>query len=166
MTLPDFLKPSLDVVFCGTAAGTESASRGHYYARPNNRFWTVLHSVGFTSERLRQHEDYRLTEFGIGLTDLVKLHSGNDVALRSGMYDVPGFICKIETCTPRFVAFNGKRAAATFLGLCTTACVAYGALERTIGRTRLFVLPSTSGSANGAWDIQHWHSLAELIAQR
>jgi double-stranded uracil-DNA glycosylase len=117
MILPDFLKPCLDVVFCGSAAGNASASRGHYYAGPGNKFWTVLHTAGLTSERLRPDSDRRVTEFGIGLTDLVKLHSGNDVALRASMYDVPDFVRKIEVCAPRFLAFNGKRSAAAFLGL-------------------------------------------------
>jgi TDG/mug DNA glycosylase family protein len=81
------------------------------------------------------------------------------------MYDVTSFVRKIETCAPRFLAFNGKRSAAAFLGLSTTGSVRYGLLEATIGQTRLFVLPSTSGSANGVWDIQHWHAMAALISQ-
>src|SRR5438067_2015906 len=37
--LPDHLRPGLSIVFCGTAVGTASASRGHYYAGPGNDFW-------------------------------------------------------------------------------------------------------------------------------
>jgi TDG/mug DNA glycosylase family protein len=166
MILADFLKPSLDVVFCGTAAGNESATLGHYYAGANNKFWTTLHSVGLTSVQLLPISDHRVTEFGIGLTDLVKLHSGNDVTLRRKMYDVSGFIRKIEVFAPRFLAFNGKKAAAAYLGLRTTGPVDFGPLERAIGRTRLFVLTSTSGSANGVWNVQLWHALAKLVAQR
>lgn len=44
--LPDVLKPDLKIVFCGTAAGRESAARGAYYAGSGNSFWKTLHEVG------------------------------------------------------------------------------------------------------------------------
>ena len=37
--LPDVLQPDLKVVFCGTAAGTQSAQAGTYYAGRGNYFW-------------------------------------------------------------------------------------------------------------------------------
>jgi G:T/U-mismatch repair DNA glycosylase len=37
--LPDVLQPDLKVVFCGTAAGTQSAQAGAYYAGRGNYFW-------------------------------------------------------------------------------------------------------------------------------
>jgi len=49
--LPDLLRPNLDVVFVGTAAGRYSAALGAYYARPSNLFWPTLHKVGLTSLR-------------------------------------------------------------------------------------------------------------------
>lgn len=165
MILPDYLEHSLDVVFCGTAAGNASAGLGHYYAGRGNKFWGVLSEVGLVAEGLGPESDHRVVEYRIGLTDLVKLHSGNDNTLRRPMYDVTGFEAKIQRFAPRYAAFNGKRAAAAYLGLRDTGAIQFGALDRSIGDTALYVLPSTSGSASGVWDIGYWRRLATLIAK-
>ena len=70
--LPDLLDYNLDVVFCGTGAGTESARRQHYYAGSGNKFWPTLYTVGLTRRRLRPSDYEMLLDFRIGLTDLVK----------------------------------------------------------------------------------------------
>ena len=46
--LPDRLKPGLKLVFCGTAAGRQSALQQAYYAHGQNKFWTTLHKTGLT----------------------------------------------------------------------------------------------------------------------
>jgi TDG/mug DNA glycosylase family protein len=166
MILSDYLADSLNVVFCGTAAGNLSAVRGHYYAGRGNKFWTVLRNAGFVSERLGPELDHTVIDHRVGLTDLAKFHSGNDDALRREMYDVPSFERKIEKFAPRYLAFNGKRAAAAYLGLRSTRAIAFGALGRTIGNTVIYLLPSTSGSANSVWDVECWRSLAKLIAMK
>ena len=78
MILPDLLAPGLDIVFCGTAVGAESARRRAYYAGPGNAFWPTLAQVGLTPRRLKPEEYPLLLTFGIGLTDLAKHVSGND----------------------------------------------------------------------------------------
>jgi hypothetical protein len=82
--LPDLLQPNLRIVFCGTAAGTISAQRGHYYAHLQNKFWATLHAIGLTSRRLDPSEFRRLADWGIGLTDIAKHVSGKDWQLPSG----------------------------------------------------------------------------------
>ena len=54
--LKDLLAPGLKIVFCGTAAGEVSATRGEYYAGPGNKFWAVLHKIGLTPRRLAPGE--------------------------------------------------------------------------------------------------------------
>lgn len=163
MILPDYLKPGLAVVFCGTAAGDRSAERGHFYAGRGNRFWPMLHQTGLTPLRLRPDECHRVMEHGIGPTNLVKHHSGSDASLTQGMFDISGFEEKIRANTPRFVAFNGKKGAQTYWGIRSTK-LDYGLHQRTIGSTRVFVLPSTSMAANGSWSEEPWHDLADLVA--
>jgi len=68
--LHDQLRADLRLVFVGTAASTRSASVGHYYAHPGNRFWRALHEVGITSRRHEPNEFASLLELGIGFTDL------------------------------------------------------------------------------------------------
>ena len=45
-TLPDLLRPGLDLVFVGINPGSYSAAKGHYYARPGNLFWWALSESG------------------------------------------------------------------------------------------------------------------------
>ena len=156
--LPDVLQEDLSLVFCGTAAGKRSAEEGAYYAHPGNRFWPTLHDIGLTPRRLRPDEFTLLPRFGIGLTDVAKLHFGNDSELPRDAFDVAGLIEKIEHWRPRIVAFTSKAAARAALG----RSHGYGLCEQRIGDTQLFVLPSPSGQARGHWDIGPWRELAAL----
>ena len=113
--LPDVLAVGLDVVFCGSAAGTRSASAGAYYAGPGNRFWPTLFSIGLMPEQIRPANFRHVVRYGIGLTDLAKKASGSDASLSTSDYDGPSLRKKIGANAPRLLAFNGKRAASLFL---------------------------------------------------
>ena len=72
--LPDVLKPGLAIVFCGTAAGNESARRRAYYAGLGNAFWPTLAKVGLTPCQLAPEEfwnvittflDVKLISYGL-----------------------------------------------------------------------------------------------------
>jgi len=158
--LPDLLRPGLRLVFCGTAAGHVSARRGAYYAGPGNRFWPMLAATGLTPRLFRPEEFPSLIELGIGLTDIAKSASGPDRAIPIRAEDAAELGAKIEAHGPAILAFNGKCAAGRFFGTRT----AYGWQAATIGRTRLFVLPSTSGAARGFWDEAPWRELAAAAA--
>lgn len=157
--LPDLLKPGLKVVFCGTAAGSKSARAGSYYAGPGNQFWSVLHRVGLTPRRFAPQEFRELLSFGIGLTDLGKETSGSDSEVAVTDPDVQSLRLRVLKYSPRVLAFNGKRSATAFLGRATS----YGRQVETIGRTDLFVLPSTSGTARGHWNESYWRDLAKWV---
>ena len=159
--LPDLLKPDLDLVICGTAAGQRSAEVGAYYAHRSNKFWRVLAEIDLTSRRLAPEEYPLLLEFGIGLTDLAKYYSGADSGLTDGDLDVAGFRRKIEAVAPRILAFNGKTAARLVLG--GRHPVDYGRQNICFGQTLVFVLPSTSGRAGGFWDAGPWNDCARLV---
>jgi TDG/mug DNA glycosylase family protein len=159
--LPDVLAPGLKIVFCGTAAGERSAQRGCYYAGPGNRFWLTLAEIGLTPGRLRPEEFRELPSYGLGLTDLAKKVSGADSTLRSSDFDVEAFRSRLIEAAPRFIAFNGKRAAAAFLGR-RTRDVPVGPLPLRIGTAEVFMLPSTSGAARQHWSIEPWFALARL----
>ncbi|HZX70634.1 MAG TPA: mismatch-specific DNA-glycosylase [Rhodanobacter sp.] len=156
--LSDLLRPGLDLVFCGTAAGKRSAAERAYYAHPGNLFWRALHDAGLTPHQLTPSEFPHLLEYGIGLTDLAKRHAGNDNELPRDAFDVSALLGKIERYAPRLLAFTSKNAARTALG----HAVGYGLQIETFGNTRLFVLPSPSGQARGHWDLAPWLALAKL----
>ena len=158
--LPDLLKPNLKVVFCGTAAGSKSAEVGFYYAGPGNKFWKTLFETGFTSRLLMPSEFKKLVDWDIGLTDMVKDKSGMDSVLSKNDFKNNGLVRKITKYKPLYLCFNGKKAAKEFYGV---PHIEYGLQEKKIKDTKIFVVPSTSGAANGFWNIHYWKTLSKAI---
>jgi TDG/mug DNA glycosylase family protein len=156
--LPDVLAPDLKIVFCGTAAGNESARVGAYYAHPGNKFWHTLYVVGLTPQQLRPAEFRRVLDFGIGLTDLAKFVSGNDDTLKPHDLDAAALTAKILRFQPRVLAFTSKTAGMVYTGLRT---IPFGRQPARIGATDVFVLPSPSGLARRSWNVEHWQAAAD-----
>ncbi|MEX0982385.1 MAG: mismatch-specific DNA-glycosylase [Bacteroidales bacterium] len=162
--IPDVLTYNLEVVFCGTAKGEASAMKGFYYAGPGNKFYGTLYKVGFTPLKLEPKDCFDINRYKIGLTDLVHTEFGNDSDISDSSYDVDEFLKKIERFQPNFVAFNGKTSASYFLGYRgITSLVDFGMQEMKIGRSQLYVLPSTSGSARRYWVESYWVELFRRI---
>lgn len=156
--LPNMLRPGLQVVFCGTAAGTASARAKAYYAGPGNAFWRTLHATGLTPTQLAPSEYRRLLDFGIGLTDLCKVRYGSDAEVGTAEFDVDELQSRIREVEPAYLAFNGKNAAQGAL----ERPVDFGPQEEQIGGATVWVLPSTSGAARRYWDIGPWEELARV----
>lgn len=142
--LPDVLKPDLKIVFCGTAAGRKSAELGFYYAGNGNKFWKTLFETGLTPRLLMPSEFSELINWGIGLTDMVKDKSGMDNNLMRSDFKNNGLVEKIQKYNPRYLCFNGKKAAKEFYGY---NYVEYGLQEKRVYDTSIFIAPSTSGAA-------------------
>ena len=159
--LPDLLAPGLRVLFCGTAAGTASAARGHYYAGPGNRFWGLLAQTGLTPRRLRPDEDHLLPGFGLGLTDLAKGVAGMDREIPRGAYDPARLAALVAEWQPGVLAFTSLMAARLALG---DATLGAGPLPQRAGLAgaALWALPSPSGS-NGHFSPQVWQALADHV---
>ena len=161
--LPDVLAPGLDIVFCGTAAGTESARQQAYYAHPQNRFWRSLHEAGLTPRLLAPAEYALMPDFGLGLTDLAKFASGMDRELPAGALGGAARAAlrqKIETHAPRALAFTSLTAGRRFLG---RADARFGPQAERIGETIIWVLPSPSPTAGWNFDIAPWKALAATV---
>jgi TDG/mug DNA glycosylase family protein len=161
--LPDVLGPNLRVIFCGTAASNVSAKLEAYYAHPHNKFWRILSETRLTPRQLKPHEFMLMLGFGYGLTDLCKQASGTDnqipkvtSAQRAELHE------KILSHQPTFLAFTSLEAGKRYCG----NRVALGAQTARIGRTRLYILPSTS--LNAAWNWKttkhHWQAFAALAS--
>ena len=158
--LDDSLKDGLRLVVCGTAAGSLSAQPKHYYAGPGKKFWRTLAELGLTPRQLAPSEAALLLDFGIGFTDLVKGQSGADGNIHFNGTGSASLREKMRVLQPHVLCFNGKRAAQELLG---TKAVAFGARQESIGMTVLYVAPSTSGAANGSWDLSYWRDVAERV---
>jgi TDG/mug DNA glycosylase family protein len=163
--LPDHLFAGLQIVFCGTAAGTKSAKLGLPYAGPGNRFWSTLNSVGLTDRQLDPCQFGMLSNFGLGLTDMAKKTSGADSDLRTADFNVNAFKDRMRNIRPNVIAFNGKKAAGVYLGRSTSA-IKYGLQEEMFEGMKLVVLPSTSGAARRYWNENYWRELPHIANLR
>ena len=161
MVLEDLFVENLDLVVCGTAAGHRSAALKQYYAGRGNKFWSILAEVNLTPCQLAPSEYKELLSYGIGLTDVVKHQSGGDSDIDFGDAEPGSVKQKIVRLKPRVFTFNGKRAAQVYLG---RQNVTYGLQPDTVGETRLFIAPSTSGAANAYWQPELWRELANLVS--
>jgi hypothetical protein len=103
-------------------------------------------------------QDSRVLDYGLGLTDIVKRRAASsDTKLRSGDYDVAGFIEKIEQFKPLAIAFNGKGAAKVVARHLGYAAPDHGPTDFSVGPALAYVLPSSSGSNN---DPRRWQPKA------
>jgi TDG/mug DNA glycosylase family protein len=162
--LPDRLTPGLRLVFCGTAAGRQSALQKLYYAHPQNKFWRTLHEVGLTP-RLFAPRDYPLLlEMGIGLTDIAKHVYGMDHQLPKdalGVEAVAALKARIAKAAPHLLAFTSLNGGRRVMGPKAVA----GEQPDRLGVTRVFILPSPSPLAANHWDIKPWRDLAKAVAK-
>jgi TDG/mug DNA glycosylase family protein len=166
--LPDRLAPNLLAVFVGTSVSTTSAASKHYYAHHSNRFWHLLDATGLTGDaQLTSRRDGEITNYGIGLTDLVKGRAASrDDLLRSSDYDVRGFIDRIERISPLTVAFNGGEAARRVAGYLKVPVALAGPTGWSIGGAIAYVLPSSSAmntSITFAAKCERWRTFGDWV---
>jgi double-stranded uracil-DNA glycosylase len=160
--LPDRLKPGLKLVFCGTAAGRQSALQRAYYAHGQNKFWTTLYDVGLTPSLILPHDYEKLWELGIGLTDIAKCAYGMDHQLPRGALGpkaVAALEARIRKVRPAILAFTSLNGGRKVMGADAEA----GEQPERMGETRVFVLPSPSPLAANHWDIGPWRDLAKAV---
>lgn len=157
-TLPDLLRPGLDVAFVGINPSVYSAERGHYFARPSNRFWPCLSRSVLSEgarhalqvERLTPAHDRALLDHGIGFTDVVKRATpkASDVAPREFAAGVGRLAATLERYAPRVACFHGVtgyRPVHRALGG-ADAAIELGPQPLRLGPTRFFLLPNPSGA--------------------
>ncbi|HVS84311.1 MAG TPA: NUDIX domain-containing protein [Gaiellaceae bacterium] len=145
--VPDVLAPGLRVVFCGINPGRVSAAAAAHFANPRNDFWRLLHAARFTSRLYEPHEQFELLREGVGVTNAAARTTPGSGDLRRA--DFAGSADRLERLArdlkPGWIGLVGKEAYRGAFG----ERPGLGLQERTLGDTRLFVLPSTS-PANAA----------------
>jgi len=109
-TLPDHLRKGMKLVIVGCNPSESSVRVGHYYAGRGNEFWPMLYKSGVVPEPFDYHDDKRVIEFGVGLTDLVKRPTKGIEELKREDYAEGRIVLsqKLEEFAPHVVAFNGK----------------------------------------------------------
>ena len=160
--LPDRLRPGLKLVFCGTAAGRQSALLRAYYAHGQNKFWATLHQVGLTPHLFAPQDYEKLWQLGIGLTDIAKHVYGMDHQLPKhalGPEAVAALKSRILKAKPQILAFTSLNGGRKVMGAKAVA----GEQAERLGDTRVFILPSPSPLAANHWDITPWRALARAF---
>ena len=164
-TLPDLLRPGLDVVFVGINPGEYSARVRHYYAHPGNAFWRALSASGLLPREVGPDDDRWVLECcNIGMTDVVKRvvtdsSLVSDAELRAA---VPGFRRRIAYAHPRAVCFTTTRGLGAVLPGVRTSN-GWGRQPATLEGAEVWLMPSTSGRAVGY--RAHVHEVLRELAE-
>ncbi len=137
----------MTAVFCGINPGLFSAAANAHFANPRNDFWRLLHTAGFTPRLLVPTEENELLALGWGITNATQRTTAGSGDLRRG--DFAGSAERLERMAlelrPVAIGFVGKEA---YRGAFNER-PELGPQERRLGKTALWVLPSTS-PANAA----------------
>ncbi len=156
MTLPDLLRPDLDIVFIGINPSLYSVIQGHYFARGMNRFWpafsrSVLSQpmrLALCADVLRPEHDFMLLDHGIGFTDVVKRPTARADELSATEYieGAGDLIVKLQMFRPRIACFHGMMGYRPFAKVLAPASARpqLGEQPDKIGQTRIFVIPNPS----------------------
>ena len=173
-TLPDYLRPGLDIILVGLNPSAYSVRAGHYFANPRNRFWPAVNAAGLASRANRPvgpQDDSALLDAGIGFTDLVKRPTPQASGLTAADYrrDAPELHRKILHYQPRIVCFQGLTTYRNYLryaaGPKDAGPIAPGRQPDSIGSSIAFVVPSPS-PANAAYsldDLIHWYTQLQAL---
>ena len=158
LTLPDHLRPGLDIVFVGINPGRYSAEVGKYFATPTNRFWRALTNSEIvpTDRELMPGDEAWLNDAGIGFTDVVKRASSSASDLRAADFNkwAPLTLTKLIDNAPLVVCFNGLTGFTWFAKYALDKKVKplLGEQPERINGSRVFVAPNPS-PANASFSL-------------
>ena len=144
----------------GINPGVMSATTGHHFAGPTNRFWRLLYESGIVPEPVTHEDDVRLPQWGIGMTNLVPRPTPGIDTLRPEEY-LEGWQTlekKIDRYRPEIVAFVGVTMYRALWKVITQGPpgspkpragggpdIKPGFQKATVHGARIFVLPNPSG---------------------
>lgn len=180
-TLPDRLGPDLRLVFVGINPSHYAVKQGHYFARPQNRFWPALsasllslpmrQSLGV--EALRPEHDVLFPEYGFGLTDLVKRPTAQAAHLSASEYReaAPDLSARLEAAKPRAVCFHGMMSYRPFVKYAlgeSDKGVVLGLQPWRFAGAPIWVIPNPS-PANASYrlpELVEWYDRLEQFLRR
>lgn len=174
-TLPDYLRPGLQIILIGLNPSPISVNAGYYYGNPRNRFWPALNGSRLIDEPVIAGEEairYLFTNKGFGFTDIVKRPTpmGNGLRAADFRKGAPELKQKLLENQPRIAWFNGIGTFANYLRYAEQddRPVRCGAQKLKLGQTRFFVTPNPS-PANASYSledlIRHYNALASYRAR-
>jgi TDG/mug DNA glycosylase family protein len=154
--LPDYLAPGLSILFVGINPGLRSSEVGHHYAGYSNRFWKLLFEAGLVPNRMTCHDDWRLLDYGYGLTNLVSKPTAGiqDLGKQDFLRGCQALVAKIKKFQPAIVAILGISVARVLLSpkkanasgkQVASSPIQIGLQAKALAGVRVYVLPNPSG---------------------
>ncbi|MCX5722557.1 MAG: mismatch-specific DNA-glycosylase [Nitrospirae bacterium] len=145
--LQDHIRPGLLVLFVGINPGLRSAAIGHHFAGHSNRFWKLLFESQLVSEPLTYQDDWRLPDWGLGLTNIVQRPSAGIDVLKPSEY-VAGrkrLAASVQRHQPHVVALLGVTIYRRLFPEHKTGGISLGLQDKVLAGRPVFVLPNPSG---------------------
>ena len=166
LRLRDRIRSGVRVLFVGINPGVRSAITGHHFAGYSNRFWKLLSDSRLTPIPLTYEDDFRLPEFGLGITNLIARPSPGIGDLRPEEYvaSLSTLERKLRRYRPKAVAFVGITLYRAILPLLDGAPSknVIGIQPVAIHGATVFVLPNPSGRNANFTYAQMLESFARL----
>jgi TDG/mug DNA glycosylase family protein len=143
-TLPDILEPGMKLLLVGINPGLYTAAIGHHFGRPGNRFWPAMYAGGFTPRLLSPFESGLLSDFGIGITNMVNRATAraDELTREELQAGAKRLERKVRRYKPRFVALLGLTS---YREAFSRPKAKLGRQPETIGDSVLWLLPNPSG---------------------
>jgi double-stranded uracil-DNA glycosylase len=146
--LRDRLRAGARILFVGINPGIRSAAVGHHFAGPSNRFWKLLFDSGLVGERLTYQQDWKLPEWGLGLTNIIGRSTVGvgDLSPEEYLTGVATLERKIRRYRPRIIAFLGVTIyRMLFPSVRADPFLALGPTKERLADAPVFLLPNPSG---------------------
>jgi TDG/mug DNA glycosylase family protein len=173
-SLPDYLREHLELLLVGINPGLRSAEKGHHFAGPGNKFWSLLFESGLVPRLLGYEEDSRLLDHGIGLTNIVARASRSSSELGPADFGEgrKTLVEKVRAHRPRVVGLLGitvfREIWPELSSRPRPKRVDCGLRPERVGESALFVLPNPSGrNAHFTYEemLRHWRELARFLSR-
>jgi TDG/mug DNA glycosylase family protein len=145
--LTDRVRPGIRILFVGINPGLRSAATGHHFAGYSNRFWKLLFESNLVPEPLTHQDDWRLPDWGLGLTNIIQRSSAGIDALKPREY-VAGrkrLIATVKRYRPHAVALLGVTIYRMLVPEYRIGRIRLGPQGKTLADCPVFVLPNPSG---------------------
>lgn len=171
--LPHHIRPGLRAIFIGYNPGLTSARLGHYYAHRGNPFWRHLSASGLVAREVTFEDDALLMdEAGLGFLDLCCRPSAraSELTPTELAEGAARLHADLVATQPDVAVFSGRGIFQVFgrralgLRLPDLAGRPYGEQPERIGRTRPWVIPSSSGLAS-KWHAERLALLKKLAVE-
>ena len=145
--LTDHIRPGVRILFVGINPSLRSAATGHHFAGYSNRFWRLLFESKLLSEPLTYEDDWRLPDWGLGLTNIIQRPSAGIDALKPSEYATgrKRLVAIVQRYHPHAVALLGVTIYRTLFSDTKGQRISLGLQPAQLAGVRVFVLPNPSG---------------------